>query len=181
MDLNTLTLTQAAAQLRAGETTSLALTEALLARIEHLNPALNAYLYVAAETALEQARQADARLKSKTAGPASATPLTGIPVAIKDVFCVQGLPATAGSKILQGYRPPYNATVVEKLLSAGVVILGKTNTDEFAMGSSTENSAYGPTRNPWAQSRLPGGSSGVSAAAVAAGLALGALGTDTGG
>ena len=136
MELHTLTLAQAAAKLRSGETSSVALTEAMLARIEKHNPALNAFLHVSAESALEQAKQADARIKSGMAAP-----LTGVPLAIKDVICVKGSPATAGSLILKGYRPPYNATVTEKLLAAGVVILGKTNTDEFAMGSSTENSA----------------------------------------
>jgi len=176
LELHALSIAAAAARLRAGEITSVELTEAFLRRIEALNPKLNAFLAVTADLALEQARQADRRLKTK-----SAAPLTGIPIAIKDVICVKGIPATAGSKILGGYIPPYNATVVEKLLAAGVVILGKTNTDEFAMGSSTENSAYGPTRNPWDTTRVPGGSSGGSAAAVAAGLALGALGSDTGG
>ena len=171
-----MTITQVAAQLRNGTTSSLALTESLLTRIEKYNPALNAFLHVNVEGALEQARLADQRLQSGVA-----TPLTGIPLAIKDVLCVKGQPATAGSQILKGYQPPYNATVIEKLLAQGVVILGKTNTDEFAMGSSTENSAFGPTRNPWDPSRVPGGSSGGSAAAVAAGLAFGALGSDTGG
>jgi aspartyl-tRNA(Asn)/glutamyl-tRNA(Gln) amidotransferase subunit A len=176
LEPHALTITQVTAKLRAGEITSVELTEAFLRRIEALNPKLNAFLAVTADLALEQAREADRRLKTE-----AATPLTGIPVAIKDVICVKGVPATAGSKILSGYLPPYNATVVEKLLAAGVVILGKTNTDEFAMGSSTENSAYGPTRNPWDVTRVPGGSSGGSAAAVAAGLAPGALGSDTGG
>lgn len=176
MELYRLSITEAAARLRSGETTSAALTEAMLGRIEAHNPALNAFLSVTADLALEQAKQADARIKAGTASP-----LTGVPIAIKDVICVRGVPATAGSLILKNYRPPYNATVVEKLLAAGVVILGKTNTDEFAMGSSTENSAYGPTRNPWDTSRVPGGSSGGSAAAVAARLAFGAFGTDTGG
>jgi aspartyl-tRNA(Asn)/glutamyl-tRNA(Gln) amidotransferase subunit A len=148
----------------------------MLKRIEAHNPALNAFLTVTADLALDLAKRADARI---TAGTAS--PLTGVPLAIKDVICIKGVQATAGSLILKGYRPPYNATVVEKLMAAGAVILGKTNTDEFAMGSSTENSAYGPTRNPWDTSRVPGGSSGGSAAAVAARLAFGALGTDTGG
>nr|MBI2904031.1 Asp-tRNA(Asn)/Glu-tRNA(Gln) amidotransferase subunit GatA [Chloroflexota bacterium] len=176
MELHTLSLTEAAAALRRGETTSAELTRALLGRIEARNPALNAFLTVTGEWALELARQADARIQS-----GAASPLTGIPLAIKDVICVQGVPATAGSLILKGYRPPYHATVIEKLLAAGVVILGKTNTDEFAMGSSTENSAYGVTHNPWDPARVPGGSSGGSAAAVAAGLAFGALGSDTGG
>jgi aspartyl-tRNA(Asn)/glutamyl-tRNA(Gln) amidotransferase subunit A len=176
VDLHSLTLTEAAARLHQGSLTSVALTEAMLARIGAYNPALNAFLHVAADQALEQARRADARLR---AGGASA--LTGVPLAIKDVICTQGMPTTAGSRILQGYLPPYNATVVEKLLAAGAVLLGKTNTDEFAMGSSTENSAYGPARNPWDVSRVPGGSSGGSAVAVAARLAYGALGTDTGG
>jgi len=170
------TLTEAVTQLKNGETTSVALTEALLARIEKLNPQLNAFLHVATDSALQQASAADARIKA-----GRATPLTGLPLGIKDLICVKDMPATAGSLILKGYQPPYNATVVEKLLDAGVVILGKTNTDEFGMGSSTENSAYGPTRNPWDVSRVPGGSSGGSAAAVSAGLALAALGTDTGG
>jgi len=176
LELHKLSIAQASAKLRAGEVTSVELTEAMLKRIEALNPKLNAYLTVTADMALAQAREADAKLKANVA-----TPLTGIPVAIKDVICVQGVPATAGSKILKGYVPPYNATVIEKLIAAGVVILGKTNTDEFAMGSSTENSAFGPTRNPWDTTRVPGGSSGGSAAAVAACLAYGALGSDTGG
>ncbi len=176
MELHTLSLTEAAAALRRGETTSVELARMLLGRIEAHNPALNAFLTVTGEWALELARRADARIQS-----GAASPLTGIPLAIKDVICVQGVPATAGSLILKGYRPPYHATVIEKLLAAGVVILGKTNTDEFAMGSSTENSAYGVTHNPWDPTRVPGGSSGGSAAAVAAGLAFGALGSDTGG
>ncbi len=176
MELHTLSLTEAADALRRGETTSVELTRALLGRIKAHNPALNAFLTVTGEWALELARQADAWIQS-----GAASPLTGIPLAIKDVICVQGVPATAGSLILKGYRPPYHATVIEKLLAAGVVILGKTNTDEFAMGSSTENSAYGVTHNPWDPTRVPGGSSGGSAAAVAAGLAFGALGSDTGG
>ena len=108
-------------------------------------------------------------------------PLAGMPIAIKDIFCVEGLPATAGSRILEGYVPPYTATAVEKLRESGARILGKTNMDEFAMGSSNENSAYGDVRNPWDTDRVPGGSSGGSAAAVAAGLAPCAIGTDTGG
>ena len=114
--------------------------------------------------------------------PAASTgPLAGVPVAVKDLFCVEGVPSAAASRILEGYRPPYTATAVERLMQAGAPVLGKTNMDEFAMGSSTENSGFGPVRNPWDESRVPGGSSGGSAAAVAAGLAPWAVGTDTGG
>lgn len=182
-DLHSLTVTQAVKGLRAGKFSSRELTSAYLERIEALNPRLNAYLHVAADTAMEAAAAADKKYakarkaKSKTKLPA----LLGLPIAIKDVLTVAGMPATAGSRILEGFMPSYNATVIERLLAAGVVILGKTNTDEFAMGSSTENSAYGVVRNPWDETRVPGGSSGGSAAAVAAGLATVALGTDTGG
>ena len=181
-DLTELTLPQTLHALREGEFTSLELTRAYLARIERLEPDLHAFITLAAEQALEQARLADRRLQANRRGAKPPLPpLTGLPVAIKDVLCVQGLPCTAGSRMLENYIPPFNATVVERLLAAGVIILGKTNTDEFAMGSSTENSAYGVTRNPWDPQRVPGGSSGGSAAAVAARLAPVALGTDTGG
>lgn len=171
-----LTITEAANKLRSGDSTSLALTQTVLKQIEAHNAELNIFLTVTADEALEAAQRADERLRR-----GEATPLTGVPIAIKDVICTQGIQTTAGSKILKGYRPPYNATVISRLLAAGCVIVGKTNTDEFAMGSSTENSAYGVTRNPWDTSRVPGGSSGGSAAAVAAGMAMGALGSDTGG
>jgi aspartyl-tRNA(Asn)/glutamyl-tRNA(Gln) amidotransferase subunit A len=176
MALTDLTLTEALGKLRTGEVTSVQLTQAHLDRIAVHNPTLHAYLTVVGEQALAQAKQADDR---RARGEDA--PLLGIPLAIKDVLCTEGVETTAGSKILKGFKPVYTATAVQKLFDAGAVMLGKTNTDEFAMGSSTENSAYGPTRNPWNTERIPGGSSGGSAAAVAAQLAFGALGTDTGG
>jgi aspartyl-tRNA(Asn)/glutamyl-tRNA(Gln) amidotransferase subunit A len=146
-------------------------------RIERKNPQLNAFLSLTRERALAQAERMDALAAKGDPLPL----LAGIPVAIKDVLVMRGASSTAGSKILEGYRPPYDATVVTRLEAAGAVLLGKTNCDEFAMGSSNENSAYGPVRNPVDTERVPGGSSGGSAAAVAANLAAGALGTDTGG
>ena len=176
MDLAGLTLTQLRDALRDGEATSTAATQAMLDRIiDHDNEILS-YLTVTDEMALEQAASADSR---RARGDTS--PLLGIPVAVKDMLCVSGAPTTAGSRILEGFVPPYNAFAVDRLIAAGAVILGKTNTDEFAMGSSTENSAFVTTRNPWEPSRVPGGSSGGSAAATAARMAYGALGTDTGG
>ncbi len=180
--LTDLTLHEAAALLRAGQVSSRELTEACLARVAAVDPALHAFLAVTPELARAAAAAADERLAAWRGDPAVPLhPLTGLPLAIKDVLCVRGTPTTAGSRILAGFQAPYTATAVQHLLDAGVVVLGKTNCDEFAMGSSTENSGYGPTRNPWDRSRVPGGSSGGSAAAVAAGLAFGALGTDTGG
>jgi aspartyl-tRNA(Asn)/glutamyl-tRNA(Gln) amidotransferase subunit A len=152
---------------------AVAMAERYLAAIDEANPEINAYLSVDREGALAQAAKVDA---GELAGP-----LAGVPVGIKDVLTIKGQPATAGSKILEGYRPPYTATAVQKLIEAGAVVLGKLNCDEFAMGSSNENSAYGPVRNPAALDRVPGGSSGGSAAAVAAGMAVATLGTDTGG
>src|SRR6202167_6000263 len=146
-------------------------------RIEKLNPRLNVFLSLTKERAFEQAARIDAIAAKGDPLP----PLAGVPVAIKDVMVMQGAPSTAGSKILQGYRPPYDCTAVARLDAAGAVVLGKTNCDEFAMGSSNENSAYGPVRNPIDTERVPGGSSGGSAAAVAANLAVATLGTDTGG
>ncbi|MCL4239133.1 MAG: Asp-tRNA(Asn)/Glu-tRNA(Gln) amidotransferase subunit GatA [Anaerolineae bacterium] len=174
--LTDLTLSEAQAALRAGTITAVALTQAHLERIRALEPDLHAYLTVTEDLALQAAEEADRRRAN-----GDDSPLLGIPLAIKDVLMTRGVPTTAGSRILEGFLPPYTATAVQRLLDAGAVMLGKTNTDEFAMGSSTENSGYGPTRNPWDVACVPGGSSGGSAAAVAARLALGALGTDTGG
>jgi len=175
-DLTRLSLTELRRALQQGETTSVAATEATLARIAAVDNDLRSYLTVSDEMALEQAAVADSRRANGEDGL-----LLGIPVAIKDIICTRGVATTAGSQILADFIPPYDAFVVEKLKEAGAIILGKTNTDEFAMGSSTENSAFVTTRNPWDLERVPGGSSGGSAAAVAAGLAYGALGTDTGG
>ena len=162
-DLITLTAAEAAARLRAGEIDAGELFDAYRARAAAND--LNAFTWVAEDR------------------PAAAdgAPLGGVPVAIKDLFCTEGVPSQSGSRILEGYRPPYTATVVANLAAAGAPLLGKTNQDEFAMGSSNENSAFGPVLNPWDRSRVPGGSSGGSAAAVAAGLAPWAIGTDTGG
>jgi len=159
------------------EKSAVALAEECLSTIEQKNPVVNAFLSVDHEGALARAGLVDEAIAARS----SLGPLAGVPVGIKDVLTVEGLPATAGSKILEGYRPPYTATAVRKLIDAGAVILGKLNCDEFAMGSSNENSAYGPVRNPHDTDRVPGGSSGGSAAAVAAGMALATLGTDTGG
>jgi aspartyl-tRNA(Asn)/glutamyl-tRNA(Gln) amidotransferase subunit A len=165
--------------LRQRKVSSVELTRAVLDRIIALDNDVKAYLTVTPELALQQAAEADRQLDSASTDECPS--LLGIPLAIKDLICVEGIPTTCGSRILENYVPPFSATAVENLRQAGAIILGKTNTDEFAMGSSTENSAFFPTRNPWDLARVPGGSSGGSAAAVAAGLAFGALGSDTGG
>ena len=174
--LTQLSLTQLRDALRRGEVSSTAVTEAMLDRIVDLDNEVKSYITLMDEAALAQAAAADERLAQ-----GDDAPLLGIPIAVKDIICTEGTLTTAGSKILENFVPAYNAFVVDRLQAAGAVILGKTNTDEFAMGSSTENSAFFTTHNPWDLSRVPGGSSGGSAAAVAAGLAYGALGTDTGG
>ncbi|MDP1708558.1 MAG: Asp-tRNA(Asn)/Glu-tRNA(Gln) amidotransferase subunit GatA [Gammaproteobacteria bacterium] len=174
--MHTKTIAELSRALHRREVSSTELTQDFLARIKQHNGALNAYITVTEAQALEQARAADARLTE-----ANANPLMGIPLAQKDIFCTQGVKTTCGSKMLDNFIAPYDATTVERFNRAGVVMLGKTNMDEFAMGSSNETSWYGPVKNPWDTSAVPGGSSGGSAAAVAARLASAATGTDTGG
>jgi len=176
-DLTCPTIHELARRYRSGEATPSQAVQAYLARIEALDPKLRGYVTVTRERALAQAEAAEKRIK---AGQPRGL-LDGVPLAVKDVICTKGTRTTCSSKILESFVPPYDATVIARLHAAGVVSLGKTNMDEFAMGSSTENSAFFRTRNPWDLDRVPGGSSGGSAAVVAAGLAAAALGTDTGG
>ncbi len=175
--LTALSATEITRRVSARDVSAEEVARAHLDRIAEADGAIDAFLHVAAERALAQARRIDAAIAAGGTPP----PLAGVPVAVKDVLDVEGVPTTCGSRILDGYRPPFTATAVARLEAAGAVVLGKTNMDEFAMGSSTENSAFKPTRNPWARDRVPGGSSGGSAAAVTSGMAAAALGSDTGG
>ncbi len=175
MDFAETTVAALRDRIARGKTTAHAASESAIDAAEKLNETLNAFLEIDREAALKRADEIDARI---TAGE---TPALPVPIAIKDNICVKGLQTSCGSRILGPYRPPYNATAIERLLEAGAIIVGKTNCDEFAMGSSNENSAFGPVKNPWDISRVPGGSSGGSAAAVAAGIVPVALGSDTGG
>ncbi len=177
MKLYELTAYELSERLTSGEVSAAEVTEAYFERIESVEEKVAAYLELTQDVAMEQARQVD----DWRAGGEQPGPLAGVPVAIKDVLCTRGIRTTCGSKMLKGFRPPYDATTVRRCRDAGMPMLGKTNMDEFAMGSSTENSAYKVTRNPWDLDRVPGGSSGGSAAAVAAGMAPIALGSDTGG
>jgi len=177
VDLQNLTIDSAREAIASGKTSATALAELHYDRIASLDGKINSFLALSRVRAMTQAQKIDEMAAKGEALP----PLAGVPVGIKDVLVMQGAPATAGSLILKGYRPPYDATVVAKLEAAGAILLGKLNCDEFAMGSSNENSAYGPVLNPRDLSRVPGGSSGGSAAAVAADFAAATLGTDTGG
>src|SRR5579859_6458917 len=176
-ELYELTISEAGDLLRAGKISSVELTRAHLERIRAVEDKVKAFTLVTDELALKQAEEADLHFKRGD----TVAPLTGIPIAIKDVICTKGITTTCGSYMLKDFKPPYDATVMERLNGAGMVMVGKTNMDEFAMGSSTEHSAFFPTHNPWDLERAPGGSSGGSAAAVAAGMAMGSYGSDTGG
>lgn len=180
-ELTDLSVRQALDALSSGQVSSLELTRACLARTDRLEPTLHTYITRTPELAQKQAQAADGRRAGARKTGEPLPPLLGLPLAIKDVLALEGVQLTAGSRILEGFIPPYTATPLRRLLDAGIVVLGKTNTDEYAMGSSTENSGYGFSRNPWDTGRVPGGSSGGSASAVAARLTPAALGTDTGG
>ncbi|QBD82365.1 Asp-tRNA(Asn)/Glu-tRNA(Gln) amidotransferase subunit GatA [Ktedonosporobacter rubrisoli] len=176
-ELYQLTIHEAGELLRQGKISSVELTQAHLERIRQVEPKVKAFTLVTDELALKQAREADRRFASGE----NLSPLTGIPIAIKDLICTKDITTTCSSRMLANFKPPFDATVMQHLNATGIVMVGKTNMDEFAMGSSTEHSAFFPTHNPWDLERAPGGSSGGSAAAVAAGMAMGAYGSDTGG
>ncbi len=176
-ELYKLSIHEAGELLRQRKISSVELTRAHLDRIREVDEKVKAFILVTDDLAMKQAEEADRRFRNG----ATVSPLTGIPLAIKDVICTKGITTTCSSNMLKDFKPPYDAAVMERLNAAGAVMLGKTNMDEFAMGSSTEHSAFFPTHNPWDLERAPGGSSGGSAAAVAAGMAMGALGSDTGG
>jgi len=176
MEFNRLTIHELQKNLRDGSLTSVEITESVYRRIASVEEKVHSYITLMEESAIWQAREADRRIKEGKAGE-----LTGIPIALKDILCTEGVRTTCGSRILENFIPPYDATVVSKLKDAGAVLVGKTNMDEFAMGSSTETSWFGITKNPWDLERIPGGSSGGSAAAVAADQCIASLGTDTGG
>jgi aspartyl-tRNA(Asn)/glutamyl-tRNA(Gln) amidotransferase subunit A len=177
-ELTRLTAADLAGRIHAGDVSAVEVTQAHLDRIDEVDEAVHAFLHVDTDGALDAARAVDAQIAE---GTTLASPLAGVPLALKDVLTTRGIPTTCGSRTLEGWLPPYDATVTRRLRVAGVVILGKTNMDEFAMGSSTENSAFGPTRNPWDRDRIPGGSGGGSSASLAAFEAPLAIGTDTGG
>ena len=183
MDLAFQSLAMVSDLLSTGDITSVELTEVCLSQINSSDSEVNAFVTITTDLAMQQATNADIAWQNWINGKSDQkpSPLNGVPLAIKDVFCVSDIVASAGSIILKEFVPPYDSTASERLRDAGAIFLGKTNTDEFAMGSSTETSAFGPTHNPWDLNRVPGGSSGGSAAAVSAGMAYGALGTDTGG
>ena len=176
-DLYKLTLKEASDKLNSGEVTSVKLTESVFSRIEEVEKKVEAFITLTKEIALKQAKESDKRRAAKK----SLSEIDGVPIALKDVFCTKGIKTTAASKILEDFIPPYDASVTKKLMDSGCVLIGKSNTDEFTMGSSTENSYFGPSHNPWDLDRVPGGSSGGSAAAVSADECVFALGTDTGG
>ena len=176
MNLYELSIHKAHGLLKNKDISSQELTRAVLDRIEAVDPKIGAFITVTEKTAMADAERADRMILD-----GNISPLTGIPLAVKDLICTMGVPTTCGSKILGGFVPPYDATVIEKLKAQGAVVVGKTNMDEFGMGSSTENSAIKSTRNPWNPAHIPGGSSGGSAAAVSADMCMAALGSDTGG